>query len=99
MYYQWDYFTTFIEANANTKELQAYLKQAMPDVKNPPRYSPQAMMPELNNLGEQGWELVHMEPVAAVGKKGDVRFDSGRWSNMYFCVFKRLRPLPQQPQG
>jgi hypothetical protein len=53
------------------------------------------MIPELNSLGDQGWEMVHMEPIGAVGKKGDVGFIAGdamaRWSNSYFCVFKRQK--------
>jgi hypothetical protein len=47
-------------------------------------------------LGAEGWELVHMEPVGGVGKKGDVSFIRGYgsmtvWSNAYFCVFKRRK--------
>lgn len=53
------------------------------------------MIPELNSLGDQGWEMVHMEPIGTVGKKGDVGFIAGdamaRWSNSYFCVFKRQK--------
>ncbi|WP_420641646.1 hypothetical protein [Candidatus Leptofilum sp.] len=55
-------------------------------------YSPQLMMPELNRLGAKGWELVHMEPVY-VGSNEDVLIEEGggmrRWTNKYFCVFKR----------
>jgi hypothetical protein len=89
---QWEYLPTFLEANAKSKDKREYLKKRMPDVKKPPRYTPEAMMPELNRLGEEGWELIHMEPVSAVGRKGDVLFDNGRqWSNVYFCVFKRRK--------
>ena len=49
-------------------------------------------MPTLNDIGRKGWELVHMQPVF-VGKNEDVLIhDSAgytRWSNAYFCVFKR----------
>lgn len=52
------------------------------------------MMPELDKLGEEGWELIHMEPVARVGGKGDILFPAGpHWTNRYFCVFKRLKQL------
>lgn len=93
---KWEYLTTFVEANARTKETKEFIKQRF-DVKKPARYAPEAMIPELNKLGEEGWELLHMEPVAAVGGKGDVRFDNGYWSNTYFCVFKRRKPgaIPQ----
>lgn len=90
---KWEYMTLFLEANAASKETKEYLKKTMPNVKRPPRYTPQAMMPDLNKYGDEGWELVHMEPVADVGKNGDVRFDSGRWSNHYFCVFKRRKAM------
>lgn len=96
---QWEYLPTFIEANAKSKEMREFLKTRFPDTKKPPRYMVEAMLPELNELGAQGWELVHMEPVAGVGGKGDVLFEtSHRWSNVYFCVFKRRRPT-QQPTG
>jgi hypothetical protein len=49
-------------------------------------------MPELNRLGAKGWELVHMEP-AYVGNNEDILLHEGggsrRWTNKYFCVFKR----------
>lgn len=88
---QFEYFTTFPKAEAKTKEIRDYLKKINPDQKNPPRFAPEALMPELNGFGAQGWELVSMTPVAAVGKQGNVWFagDDSRWSNAYFCVFKR----------
>jgi hypothetical protein len=56
------------------------------------------MIPELDELGAAGWELVHMEPVPKVGGKGDVLFGSvPRWSNDYFCVFKRPKPTLSRP--
>jgi hypothetical protein len=90
---QWEYLPTFIEANARDKETKAFLKENLPSSKRTKRYMPEAMMPQLNELGEQGWELIHMEPVAAVGNKGDILFENigRRWSNVYFCVFKRRK--------
>jgi hypothetical protein len=98
---KWEYITTFFEAKATDKEIKAYIQQEF-EVKKPPRYAPESMIPALNELGEQGWEVIHMEPVAGVGGKRDVRFDSGRWSNMYFCVLKRRKPdsaVPVLPVG
>jgi hypothetical protein len=52
------------------------------------------MVPELDSLGRDGWELVHMEPVI-VGNNADVCIGSTEqtsvrpWTNTYFCVFKR----------
>ncbi len=100
---QWEYLSTFIEANARSKENQEFLKRRFPDQKKFQRYSPESLMPELDKLGAQGWELVHMEPIAQVGGKGDVLFTGSvsQWSGTYFCVFKRLKghqqPPPAQP--
>jgi hypothetical protein len=55
------------------------------------------MIPQLNKLGKEGWELVHMEPVPRVGGKEDVQFDQYSWSNTYFCVFKRREPGSSMP--
>ena len=89
---KWEYLTRFLYADARSKETKEYVKNRF-EVKKPPRFTPEAMIPELDALGEDGWELVHMEPVAGVGGKGDVRFENGKWSNVYFCVFKRMRPF------
>jgi hypothetical protein len=51
-----------------------------------PKYAPQALMPELDALGNEGWELVHMQPVY-VGSNADVLIHSlseRMWSNAYF---------------
>lgn len=84
----WEYHTCFIEANKQTSESLAYSLEA----EQTAMYSPQQLMPELNRLGAKGWELVHMEP-AFVGKNEDILMHEGggsrRWTNKYFCVFKR----------
>jgi len=78
---------------ADAERQREFVEQRWPQ-RHLPKYAPEAMIPELNELGEQGWELVHMEPVGGVGKKGDVSFTRGYgtmrvWSNAYSCVFKR----------
>jgi hypothetical protein len=86
---QWEYLSKFIQADVKTKGVKDYLQSWWPAKTKMPPYTPEAMMPELNALGQVGWELVHMEPVK-VGGKGDVLFGgSHEWSNTYFCVFKR----------
>ena len=88
---RWEYFTTHLEAN---------IEQFPP----PPsdhisggekgRYSPHSLIAQLNRLGDQGWELMSIEPVA-VGKHEDVvrpDANAGRWGRHYFCCFKR--PVP-----
>ena len=85
---QWEYLTLFLEANKQETDSMAYTIEA----ENLASYSPQLLMPELNRLGAKGWELVHMEP-AYVGNNEDILMHEGggsrRWTNKYFCVFKR----------
>lgn len=81
----WEYLTQFLFAD--TDEVVNQYSQ----FQNLPKYAPQAMIPELNELGKLGWELVHMEP-AIVGKNNDVLTHTAErmWTNAYFCVFKRF---------
>ncbi len=90
---KWEYLSIFVEADAKREE--DFLRERWDWKAGIPPYAPQAMIPQLDSLGEQGWELVHMQPVQA-GKKGDVLVaDAGSgqrtWTNAYFCVFKRLK--------
>jgi hypothetical protein len=87
---QWEYLTIFVRAEAKNEE--DYLREHFDWKSGIPRNAPEAMIPQLNSLGERGWELVHMQPVI-VGDNRDVMiFDpSGtrNWTSSYFCVFKR----------
>jgi hypothetical protein len=91
---KWEYLTKFIWASIENEGAREYLQGAWPGWQ-PAKYSPETMIPELNAYGDKGWELVHMEPVGAAGKNRDVGFIAGeaipRWSNVYFCVFKRKK--------
>lgn len=90
---QWEYLTLFVEAEVHKEDADNLKKRF--DKKKLPKYTPESMIPELDQLGAAGWELVHMEPVPKVGGKGDVLFDGGaHWSNQYFCVFKRPKQSP-----
>lgn len=89
---KWEYLSTFLEANAKDKQAKQYIKDTFG--KKAKRHSPESMIPELNKLGTEGWELIHMEPVPKVGGKENVQFDPYSWSNTYFCVFKRLTNAP-----
>jgi len=94
---KWEYWTGFLWAHIENEGAKELIKKSWPNWKNPPKYAPQTMIPQLNNFGEAGWELVHMEPVRRVGQNYDVYFSSGgglaeiNWSNAYFCVFKRRK--------
>jgi hypothetical protein len=90
---RWEYYTAFLYADAERQ--RDFLESRWPG-EQLPKYAPESMIPELDQLGAEGWELVHMEPVGGVGKKGDVSFTRGYgsmtvWSNAYFCVFKRAK--------
>jgi len=89
---QWEYLTEFLHANIENPGAEESIQRRWPNWK-PPKYTPETMIPELNTLGEQGWELVHMQPVAGIGSNGDVHFqgETYKWSNVYFCVFKRRK--------
>ncbi|MBC8254797.1 MAG: hypothetical protein H8E35_12340 [Ardenticatenia bacterium] len=86
---QWEYQTEFVWADVEKKGWEEYSKRGW--IFDPPKYSPYTLIPDLNFRGEGGSELVHMQPVADVGKKHDVLFTGTRpsWSNVYFCVWKR----------
>jgi hypothetical protein len=93
---QWEYWTGFLWANIENKGARELIKQRWPDW-NPPKFAPQTLIPDLNAFGEEGWELVHMEPVRVVGDNNDILFASGgevglrNWSHVYLCVFKRRK--------
>lgn len=85
---KWEYFTTLIEANMHKEEVTS--SDEIPPGDHP-KYSPHALIPELNAFGAKGWELIHMEPVS-VGRNHDVVLpdaQSMRWGRHYLCVFKR----------
>lgn len=87
---KWEYQTRFFEAKVNSDQIKSFVESSFN--KKAKRYSPEAMIPELNALGAEGWEIIHMEPVARVGGKEDVRMEDGGWSNTYFAVLKRRKP-------
>lgn len=94
---KWEYLTTFVEARVNSKDIRNYIKDNFD--KKPRKHSPEAMIPDLNKLGEEGWELINMEPVADVGGKEDILMsgEGRKWTAVYFCVFKRRLPDTAMP--
>lgn len=94
---QWEYLTTFLEARVDSKDVKQYIKSNFD--KKPRKHSPEAMIPDLNKLGTEGWELINMEPVADVGGKEDILIagEGRKWTSLYFCVFKRRMPNTALP--
>jgi len=87
---QWEYLTLFLEARVQDKDMRQYIETRFN--KKPKKFSPESMIPRLNQLGEQGWEMIHIEAVGRVGRQENVQDDPYAWSNTYFCVFKRPKP-------
>lgn len=90
---QWEYLTTFIQSDARLEE--DYLLRLRDWKDGIPPYTPEALMPRLNALGEQGWELVYIRPVVPGGKADVLLMDNSNsrvWASTYFCTFKRPKP-------
>ena len=87
---KWEYRTEIIFANIDNKKVKQYIAQKYPSWKNPPKFTPETLEFHLNELGENGWEVIHMQPVAGMGNNGDVQHNAtGIYSNAYFCILKR----------
>jgi len=91
---KWQYMTVFVKAEA--EYVMDYLQEKWDWKSGVPRNTPESMIPRLDALGEDGWELIHMQPVIA-GKNADVLLHDPsnlRWTGTYFCVFKRPKQQP-----
>lgn len=90
---KWEYIAEFVRAHIDDEGAKEHLKERWPNYR-PPKYTPNLTQRWLDMRGNEGWELVHMEPVLGViGANEDFRPIAGHvttdWSNAYFCVFKR----------
>ncbi len=87
----WEHLVVYLEADA--RQHAAFLQQMWPGERFP-KYAAQSLMPQLDYYGQQGWELVSIQPVIE-GSNGDILITdrteglAGRWTNTYLCVFKR----------
>ena len=84
----WEYFTTTLATN--TEQTPVPLNDGIAPGQHP-KYSVYTLIPQLNEFGQRGWELVTLEPVQ-VGKNGDTRScdaSSGAWTYTYLAAFKR----------
>ncbi|MFN8466331.1 MAG: DUF4177 domain-containing protein [Caldilineaceae bacterium] len=82
----WEYLSTILTADINYPGAWNATQEAVAGWDNPPVYTSEALIPQLNYYGRQGWELVSLQPVQ-IGKDGEVRATSG--TNSYLAVFKR----------
>ena len=73
---KWQYLSVFVEAEA--EPVMDYLEEIKSWKNGVPRNTPESMIPRLDAYGQDGWELVHMQPVV-VGRNADIlAADSGR---------------------
>ncbi len=88
---RWEYRTAIIEADADDADTQGYMERYWHDEKRP-RYSPEALMPALDELGAQGWELVTLQPVL-LGHDQEIDWNHvGRlFSHTYLAALKRRK--------
>ncbi len=92
---KWQYMTVFLKAEA--EHVMDFLQEKWDWKNGIPRNTPESLIPRLDALGEEGWELIHMQPVM-VGSNADVLVeDAGSgtrsWTSSYFCVFKRPKAV------
>ncbi|HEX4716819.1 MAG TPA: hypothetical protein VH164_18015 [Ktedonobacteraceae bacterium] len=84
---QWEHYIEYINADARDSQTKDFLATYYPGAKFS-KYAAEATVRRLNEIGEQGWELVHMQPIW-LNNDGTVTSATGIGTNTYFCVFKR----------
>ena len=87
---RWEYQTELLEADAQAQDV--FLQRRWPN-KKAGKKSPRALIPLLNERGQDGWELVAIQPVVS-GANADILVHSTgpavtNWSATYLCTFKR----------
>ena len=89
---KWEYITKFVAASIDRESVEQYLRQQWPNRQKQPKFTPLAMVPELNAWGDKGWEVIHMQPVW-IGKNHDIHNYgySHEYTNVFFCVMKRRK--------
>ncbi len=85
---RWEYYSTFLRAEAQSET--EFLEQLRDWKEGIPQHTPEALIPRLNALGDEGWEMLQILPVS-MGSKGDV-INANVWTHVYFCAFKRPKP-------
>ncbi len=93
---KWKYWSTVLEADAKKQaDFFKTLTSNNPTKPDPAAFQPEALIPELDEMGKKGWELVSIQPVI-LGRNADVFNYAGftitglqrGWTNIYLCVFK-----------
>lgn len=84
---RWEYKTTVLAADINREDVQATVADLFRG-RRPPKPLPELLIPSLNAFGEEGWELVSLEPVAVAD---DDPAAPGARPALYLAVFKRRK--------
>jgi hypothetical protein len=98
---QWEYLVRVFSLDKEDEVAIHYVQREYPDRdwKDLPKYDPLMLEAWLNKCGEEGWELVRLEAVDAVGKHGDVGTvyppAYPAYRSKYLCVFKRSAVNPR----
>lgn len=88
---KWEYLTLYLQADAKAQLEE--LRKRFPQEHGFANFSPRALIPELDKLGDEGWELVSASPVEP-GSNDDIHLFAygtykGTWTHTYLCIFKR----------
>ena len=70
---KWEYLTRRIWASVDNEGWEEYKREHWPNWRPLSKYTPETMIPQLNRMGEEGWELITMQPVCG-GSNADVGF-------------------------
>ena len=86
---QWEYHTAIIWAHEDNPGAREYVVRHRPGEKVG-KFSPVNLVPELDRLGKQGWELVTLQPIVMTADMAIMLSDSTpQASNVYFVAMKR----------
>jgi hypothetical protein len=87
---QWEYTILLLAADPHAQ--QAFFEQYEVPPNQILPFDMRALIPQLNELGKDGWELVTLVP-AEMGDNGDFLLTSGynsqHWIATFLCTFKR----------
>ena len=88
---KWEYTSTILFANVDNEGAKEYIKNRWPKWTTVRQFSPETIIPELDKFGNEGWELMHMEPVAIQDENMSIAFSGTQRivSSAQFCVVNR----------
>jgi hypothetical protein len=91
---KWEYTSIVIEVDIHKPGAREYIKKGWLDIEKILEYSWRTLNPILDELGEAGWELIHIEPLS-FGSQMDI-WPLGHGLSIvhsYRCVLKRKKQI------